>query len=246
MQLKIDPIEVLKNKIKNKKDFNFNRKGNEIITFLNCYSYFIFRQNSSLYDNFDRIYCDGIIFQKIVSFIGIKTQRKSFDMTSLAPQVFKNAEDSSFSVAIIGSEQVYLDKALEHILAQYPGLKVIETRHGFFSESEEKKKYISKLAAISPDIVIVGMGTPLQDTFLIELKNHGWDGVGYTCGGFIHQTATKGTIYYPYYIDRFNLRWLYRIYDEPKLFKRYALYYPVSIFLFFFDLLKYKIKNNFI
>ena len=86
------------------------------------------------------------------------------------------------------------------------------------------------------------MGTPLQEKFLIDLKKNGWSGIGFTCGGFLHQTSNN-IIYYPNWIDKFSLRAFYRMYDEPKLIKRYFLIYPLAILLFLYDLFKFRFSR---
>ncbi|QIT27988.1 WecB/TagA/CpsF family glycosyltransferase [Raoultella terrigena] len=241
MQLNSNPVKELSKKIPQTEFHIENNKG--INTFLNCYSYYVYRKIANSYQSFDKIYCDGILFQKMVGLIGIKTKRISFDMTSLAPEVFGYAERNLNTVAIIGSEDKYLQKAILEIKNNFPKLDIIESRNGFFNSKEERTDYLEKLSGINPDIIIVGMGTPLQDYFLTDIKDKGWEGVGYTCGGFIHQTASKGTVYYPKLIDKYNLRWLYRIYDEPKLFKRYFIYYPLSIALFYYDYVRGKFNK---
>jgi N-acetylglucosaminyldiphosphoundecaprenol N-acetyl-beta-D-mannosaminyltransferase len=84
--------------------------------------------------------------------------------------------------------------------------------------------------------VIVGMGAVLQEKFLLTLRSLNWQGAGYTCGGFFHQTADTIT-YYPKIIDQLQLRWAYRIFKEPKLFLRYSIQYPKFIFILLFDTL---------
>lgn len=88
------------------------------------------------------------------------------------------------------------------------------------------------------------MGTPAQDIFLKELNEIGWDGIAFTCGGFIHQVASGKLNYYPEIINKLNLRWLYRIYDEPKLFKRFFCYYPLSMLLFLYDYLNMRLPHE--
>jgi N-acetylglucosaminyldiphosphoundecaprenol N-acetyl-beta-D-mannosaminyltransferase len=87
------------------------------------------------------------------------------------------------------------------------------------------------------------MGTPLQEEFLLEVHLKSETIIGFTCGGFIHQTA-KGINYYPKWINKFNLRWLFRIFDEPKLFERYFVKYPKSLILLFYDIAKKNSKNE--
>ena len=69
----------------------------------------------------------------------------------------------------------------------------------------------------------------MQEQFLLKVKNAGFDGIGFTCGGFIHQTAKDEIDYYPGWVDRMNLRFLYRMYKEKHTRKRYlqaALLFP--------------------
>ena len=83
---------------------------------------------------------------------------------------------------------------------------------------------------LNPDIVVCGMGTPTQELFLADLVKMGWEGNGFTCGGFFHQTKSEIN-YYPNFIDRFHLRYFYRLYKEPYLIKRVGSYF---LFLLFF------------
>jgi N-acetylglucosaminyldiphosphoundecaprenol N-acetyl-beta-D-mannosaminyltransferase len=75
---------------------------------------------------------------------------------------------------------------------------------------------------VKPDIVIVGMGAIAQERFLLGLKQAGFSGKGFTCGGFIHQTASNKIDYYPRWVDKLNLRFLYRMLKESYTRQRYA------------------------
>ena len=94
-----------------------------------------------------------------------------------------------------------------------------------------------------PDIIVCGMGAPLQEQLLVDLQNIGWIGTGYTCGGFLHQIASN-IQYYPIWTDKYHLRWAYRIYDEPKLFKRYFWEYPKFLMVFIYDYINYRVSNK--
>jgi N-acetylglucosaminyldiphosphoundecaprenol N-acetyl-beta-D-mannosaminyltransferase len=79
------------------------------------------------------------------------------------------------------------------------------------------------------------MGAMRQERFLISLWREGWRGLGFTCGGFLHQTARAELSYYPPLMDRLHLRWFCRIWSEPKLFWRYFALYPLGMALFLKD-----------
>jgi len=214
------------------------QKSKNLITFLNPYSYLLARQEKDLFEKFN-IKIDGILLVKVLKLFGYKDiERESFDMTSLAPIVFKEAIEQNKTLYLIGTKPKIIDKAIENILKEFPALNIVGFRDGYIKENEREALYKS-IKNLNPDIVICGMGTPLQEQFLVDLQETGWIGIGYTCGGFLHQTA--GNIqYYPKWIDKHNIRWIYRIYDEPKLFKRYFWEYPKFFWYFIYDFLIYK------
>ena len=215
--------------------------SNNLYTFLNPYSYLLARNEKELFSHFN-IYIDGIALVKILHWIGYShIERKSFDMTSLAPEVFNDAIEKDESVYFIGTKPGIIDKAVENIRENFPKLRIAGYRDGYINP-QERESVLEEIIQKSPDIVVCGMGTPLQERFLVDLQNKGWKGTGYTCGGFLHQTA-QSLQYYPKWVDKYHLRWLYRIYDEPKLFKRYFWEYPKFLFIFTYDFLFYK-KNK--
>jgi len=75
--------------------------------------------------------------------------------------------------------------------------------------------------------VLCGMGVPHQERFLLTLKNAGYGGLMISCGGFVDQLAAAQR-YYPAWVDKLELRWAWRIYQEPRrLWRRYLVdYWP--------------------
>lgn len=215
-----------------------------LITYLNLYSYLYFRKNIDLFKAFTFIGFDGILLVKLLNFIGIlKTTRLSFDMTSLAKQVFTIAEKKEKTLYLVGAKQIELERAIKNLLNKFRNLKIIGSSSGYFRNEKHKIEEIEKICNLNPDILIAGMGTGNQEKFLLAVKENGWKGIAFTCGGFIHQTALR-LHYYPKWIDKYNLRALYRMIDEPKLIKRYLFIYPLGLSLFLWDVLNYFIKSK--
>jgi exopolysaccharide biosynthesis WecB/TagA/CpsF family protein len=211
-------------------------KNSKLITFLNPYSYLLARKNKKLFEMFN-IKIDGLLLVKVLNFFGFENiKRESFDMTSLAPTVFENVIKENQSIYFIGTKPKIIDEAIKNIKQEFPELDIIGYRDGYINS--EKEKVILAIKELNPDVLVCGMGTPIQEQFLVDLRNSGWDGLGYTCGGFLHQTA-KNVEYYPAWINKYNLRWIYRIYDEPVLFKRYFGLYPLFFWYFLIDYLFY-------
>lgn len=202
-----------------------------LTSFVNPYSMLILKDMQEVVAEIDNWYVDGIsLVNKINSKYGKKIERASFDETSLAPLIFKFVIENKLRLAIIGTEKDIIDKAAENISIKH-GVTISYYRNGYFLTNKDREECLDYLVSSNIDVVVCGMGTPLQEQFLIDLKNRNWNGYGYTCGGYLHQMA-RSIDYYPPFFNRFNLRWLYRIYDEPNLIKRYIIDYPSFFFKF--------------
>lgn len=192
------------------------------VTFLNPYSIYKGSMLHSLYNEFDYICSDGslpIILQKIFNIN--RSERVSFDMTSFADTLLNYAQINNKSVCFIGSTPDNI-KLFEGVISKsYPALTILPSLHGYCSLDV----MITHILRVKPDIIVLGLGTPLQDQVAIDLKKNNYTGTVYTCGGFIHQTTSK-LHYYPKLVDKFNLRFLYRCFKEPYVISRIILYYP--------------------
>ena len=223
---------------------NLSSNHKRLTTSLNLYSYMLARENKELFTHFN-IFIDGIIFIWILKIFGFRNvKRRSFDMTSMAPEVFNDAIRNNQKIYIIGTHSKLIDKTIVNFKEYFPKLNICGYRDGYISCEKEMNETINTIKKLKADVVICGMGTPIQERFLLDLQQSGWDGKGYTCGGFLHQTADN-IIYYPRWIDKFNLRGFYRMYDEPKLIRRYFYYYPWALLLYIYDSYQYNMyKRN--
>lgn len=194
----------------------------KIYTFLNPVSYLDALKNKELFSRFDGIFVDGKFLALAIKFLyWKKVRRRSFDMTSIAPELFRYSEIHGKTIYIVASSQDEVVRAVGIFRQHYPQLNFAGFRNGFFSNTEEMDHEIAEIVALSPDFVICGMGIVRQETFLDRLKSAGYKGVAFTCGGFVSQTARNKITYYPKIIDWLNLRFVYRIFKEKHTRKRY-------------------------
>lgn len=207
----------------------FVQKG-RIYTFLNPVSYLTALNNKEIFGKFDGIFADGsILVASIRLLYGKKVFRRSFDMTSIAPELFSFAEKKKLTLYLVGSKQEQVKRTVGIFKERYPNINILGYRNGYFTSKEEVMYEVKHIMEIAPDFLIIGMGTLTQERFLLEVKNAGYKGIGFTCGGFIHQTSRNEINYYPTWVDRMNLRFIYRIYKEKHTRKRYlqaALMFP--------------------
>jgi len=211
----------------------------QIYTFLNPVSYLSALKNETLFERFDGILVDGSLLAVAIKLLyGKVIRRRSFDMTSVAYSLFRHARAECKSVYLIGAEQEQVERSADILRKQYPGLRIVGYRNGYFSSKDEIINTCEKIVRMNPDYVIAGMGAPLQEKFLLQLKNCGYKGIGFTCGGFISQLSMKGVEYYPQWADKYNIRFLYRFCKEKHTRKRYVKAFVLFPFYFILDKLK--------
>lgn len=212
-----------------------------IVTFLNPYSFLKIIESGIDLRKFDKICIDGIALKYFLELVfrGFQIQRLSFDFTSVASLVFEKAVAKTEHGFVLGSDKLSNNKFLSKITDMFPGIN-INGRSGYFDSDEDLLIYLQSLATNNYDFIIVGMGAVKQEETTNALVDFGFKGRIYTCGGFIHQTAMAGGEYYPAWIDKCNLRFVYRMIKEPSTIRRYLFDYPRAFIFLTRNIEKFK------
>ncbi len=196
-----------------------------LFTFANPATAKLVRRHAGFADNlsaFDLVLPDGIGMCVAMRLLhGVRAQRISFDMTSLAPMILGEAQARGLTVALAGGDPGIAERARDRLRERFPSLRIVGAADGFGDMAAKA----AQVAAMQPDIIVCGMGAVRQEAFLLQVAAQGWRGWGFTCGGFLDQLQ-QGAEYYPAWVDRANLRWAYRLAREPRrLWRRYVLDY---------------------
>ncbi|MCA1196347.1 WecB/TagA/CpsF family glycosyltransferase [Sphingomonas sp. R647] len=130
----------------------------------------------------------------------------------------------------LGARPGVAARAAEHLRCRFPGLKVVGTRHGFFS-ADELPAIIERIRAAQTDVLWIGMGSPRQEEIAVQaaplLAGVGWVR---TCGGLFDHYG-GGVSRAPEWMQRLGLEWLYRAAREPlRLGWRYLVTNPVAVY----------------
>jgi N-acetylglucosaminyldiphosphoundecaprenol N-acetyl-beta-D-mannosaminyltransferase len=195
-------------------------------TFVNPHSFHIAKRDNEYAANLSRftyVFPDGIGVTWALRLLHSNhAERISFDSTSLALPMLRRAQREHRSVMLIGGRPGVAPRAAERLSKALDGLRVLAATDGFRSLDQ----YVSTVHLLKPDVIVCGMGAPLQEELLIRLAESGaWKGLGYTCGGYLDQLCA-GVQYYPAVVDRLDLRWAYRLAKEPRrLWRRYLIEY---------------------
>lgn len=136
--------------------------------------------------------------------------------------------ESRKRVGLIGGRKAVLAAAAEQFRKHTPWHDFIEISDGFFSEGETAD-VLDRIEKADLDILLVGMGTPLQEKWMARTirPEHARlvIGVG-ALFDFISGTVPRA----PNWVRRFRCEWLYRLTREPdRLWRRYLIGIPVFL-----------------
>jgi N-acetylglucosaminyldiphosphoundecaprenol N-acetyl-beta-D-mannosaminyltransferase len=120
-----------------------------------------------------------------------------------------------------GEEGVAADAALA-LRTRYPGLEIVGTDSGFGAAEDA----VLQINASRPDILLVGMGTPRQETWIASHRDQLDVPVVWAVGAlfeFVSGRIPRG----PRWMTNHGLEWMCRLAAEPrKLWRRYLVGNP--------------------
>lgn len=135
-------------------------------------------------------------------------------------------------VFLLGSAPGIAERAADRLTANFPGLRVAGTMHGFLDVEEGTPGRYSAAAfdemvrAVNdaePDFLIVGIPTPNQQRFVVENLGRLDVPVVMTGGSWIDHLAERMQ-FYPPLVVKLRLCWAYRWLREPRrLAHRYTV-----------------------
>lgn len=122
------------------------------------------------------------------------------------------------SFYLIGSKTEVIDKTVEGLMVQFPGINIIGYRNGYLKNEQEKAALIDDIACKKPDVVFVAMGSPKQELLMEEMwrcHNAVYQGLG---GSFdVYTGSVKRAP--KWWVDH-NLEFAYRLVKQPSRIKR--------------------------
>lgn len=153
----------------------------------------------------------------------------------LVMRLLDSAVVKGWRVFFLGSAPGVAESAAQKAVDLFPGLCVAGTYHGYFSE-EDNNEVVSKIISVSPQLLLVAMGSPRQERWIFN--NIGsFDGVVAIGVGGSLDVLSGNVRRVPESLRKLNLEWLGRLFQEPRRWKRMTVL-PRFAFLVF---MKYKI-----
>jgi len=159
--------------------------------------------------------------------------KENLNGTDLTPKILKKAELENWSVYLLGSKPHVIKKTSQILKKAYPHLDIKGSHHGYF-DREDEVKLIEEINNYAPDMLLVGMGSPLQEDWIWRNRKVLNAKIAFAVGGLFDFMSGEFPRA-PYWMRKLGLEWMYRFINDPSgKWKRIFVEIPLFLPLIFF------------
>lgn len=195
---------------------------------------------NEIVNNADIVTPDGMPLVAALNLLfGIKQDRVAG--MELLPDLLQEANKNKLSVFFYGGTDEMMNETNSRVTQKYPNIKANYYSPPFRKLSkDEELSVIETINSTKPNMVIVVLGCPKQERWMVSMKhkiNACMIGVGGALPVMLGMQKRA-----PVWMQNSGLEWLYRLLQDPKrLFKRYFVTNSIFIYLLIKELIKIKI-----
>jgi len=200
-----------------------------IIANHNFHSIFLFHHDEKMrcfYTNASYTHIDSMPLVYLGRLLGLPLQRKHrVAYIDWIRPLMAEAANHGWRVFFLGGKPGVGEKAAQILKKEFPGLQ-IRTAHGYFDahpESPENRERLRLINEFKPHILLVGMGMPRQEHWILDNFEQLQANVILNCGACMDFVAGEQPTP-PRWLGALGLEWLYRLLSDPKrLWRRYLV-----------------------
>lgn len=210
------------------------RSGARVIQFVNGNKVAQVREDKSMGDilwRADYVLADGQPIVPMARMLGIRVPER-IDGIGLMGKLLALANQHGYRVFLLGAKQPVVEACAARIRRDYPGLTIAGNRNGYF-KLEEARDVAQCVRDARPDIVFLGMGSPMKERFANEFGRDLGAAVIQGVGGSFDVMAglVKRA---PRWMQLAGMEWFFRVLQEPRrMFWRYARTNVHCLWVFF-------------
>ena len=213
--------------------------NNKIAFFVNAHSVNLSAKSNKFKQQLllaSRLFADGSGMRLAAQFNGIHLQA-NINGTDMLPKLCEKAASAKQSIFLLGGKPNVAIKAAKNLTSTYQELQIAGCEDGFFDKDNEQvnEELIQKINDSGADILLVGLGSPVQETWCLknaqQLNCKRILAVGGLFDYFSGSIARA-----PAWMRELGLEWIWRLIQEPKTkFSRYVIGTPEFLFRLLFN-----------
>ncbi|MFM7427590.1 MAG: WecB/TagA/CpsF family glycosyltransferase, partial [Elainella sp.] len=140
--------------------------------------------------------------------------------TDLIPAFLQATANRGYRYFLLGAAPEAIEQAAQFAQTQFSGWELVGYHHGYLADPEQTETVMATLNATRPDLLLVGMGNPLQEEWIAgqQLQVPLSIGVG---GLFDHWSGRL--VRAPLWVRELGLEWLQILIQQPHKWRRYLI-----------------------
>lgn len=167
----------------------------------------------------------GIVWASKKKKGGIRERITGID---LMMKICEKSQEFSSKIYLYGGAEGIADRTKKELEKQFPKIKMVGESNGY----QDEKVVLEKLRNTPIDILFVGLGSPKQEKFILEYKEELKNIKILMPVGGSFDVISKAKKRAPKWMQKCNLEWLYRLFQEPKrIFRQFKLVKFMSLVL---------------
>ena len=175
----------------------------------------------------DRCFSDGLGMRIAAKKNGVKL-KDNVNGTDMLPGLCKAAVKEGVSIYLLGGKPSVAKTTAHNLCQQYPGLQIAGSAHGYF-EPDSYLKVIKKINESQADILLLAMGSPAQEKWLIQHANLINCRTALAVGGLFDFYSGRISRA-PLWMREHGMEWVWRLIQEPRAkFNRYIIGNPLFL-----------------
>lgn len=182
-------------------------------------------KNFKVFSTFNILHPDGIGVFLASKFLGKGGYETRITGSDFYKELSKSIINKEWKVFFFGDEE----STLEKVKIKNPNMKIVGVQNGF---NYSTKELLKKINISSANILIVGLGAPKQEKWILKNKSELMVPVILSVGEGIKIFAGNKVRGFKI-VRKFGLEWFIRLINNPKMYwRRYILGIPLFIFRF--------------
>ncbi|MEM7504363.1 MAG: WecB/TagA/CpsF family glycosyltransferase [Pseudomonadota bacterium] len=168
-----------------------------------------------LHEAADLVYFDGTPLIFWARLLGMPVSiRNHVTFLDYWKQMFALAEASSWRVFYLGGKPGVADRAAKKLATSYPNL-MLKYHHGYLATAADNERVIAQIREFQPQFVLVGMGMPIQEEWILRNHRHFSSTALIAVGAAFDYLA--GELKTPNrWLKTIGIEWVYRLCCEPR------------------------------
>ena len=155
------------------------------------------------------------------------TLQDNVNGSDLMPELLSSSLNSKPRYYLLGATDSAIEKAATHVRKAYPDWELCGYHHGYLHE-ELSSRVVESINKLEPDLLLVGMGNPMQEQWIARWSSDLKVKVCIGVGGLLRYWSGDITRA-PEWMRNIGIEWIHLMLAQPRKTARYMIGNPAFL-----------------